>query len=61
MNRNTLWLFVGILTLQIVLFNIPLYVDDHGDGCNGKHDWACRKASLIDVVPRAVAVLQRQF
>jgi S-formylglutathione hydrolase FrmB len=50
----------------LVLFNIPVYFDDYGDGksigygCDGKHDWACWRASLIDVLPRMMAVLQQQ-
>jgi S-formylglutathione hydrolase FrmB len=51
----------------LILFNIPVYFDDYEDGqsigygCDGKHDWACWKASLIDVLPRMMAVLQQQY
>ncbi|CAF0872994.1 unnamed protein product [Adineta steineri] len=51
----------------LVLLNIPVYFDDYGDGqsighgCDGKHDWACWKASFIDVLPRMMAVLQQGY
>jgi S-formylglutathione hydrolase FrmB len=50
----------------LVLFNISVYFDDYedgqsiGHGCDGKHDWACWRASLIDVLPRMMAVLQQE-
>ena len=50
----------------LVLFNIPVYFNDYGDGksighgCDGKHDWPCWQAALIDVLPRMMAVLQQQ-
>jgi S-formylglutathione hydrolase FrmB len=50
----------------LVLFNIPVYLNAYGNGqsighgCDGKHDWACWRASLIDVLPRMMAVLQQQ-
>ena len=50
----------------LVLFDISVYMDAYGDGqsighgCDGKHDWACWKAALIDVLPRMIAVLQQQ-
>ena len=59
----------GFYHLQdlLMLFNIPVYFDDYGDGqsigygCDGKHDWSCFKASFIDVLPRMMAVLQQQY
>jgi S-formylglutathione hydrolase FrmB len=51
---------------MLVLFNIPVYFDDYGDGqsighgCDGVHDWACFNAALIDVLPRMMAVLEQQ-
>lgn len=50
----------------LVLFNIPLYFNDYGDGqsighgCDGGHHWPCWQATLIDVLPRMMAVLQQQ-
>ncbi|CAF0754953.1 unnamed protein product [Adineta ricciae] len=46
--------------------NIPLYFNDYGNGqsigygCDGTHSWPCWKATLIDVLPRVMAVLQQQ-
>jgi S-formylglutathione hydrolase FrmB len=51
----------------LILFNIPVYFDDYGDGqsighgCDGAHDWACFRAAFIDVLPRIMAVLQQQY
>jgi S-formylglutathione hydrolase FrmB len=51
----------------LVMLNIPVYLDDYGNGqsighgCDGKHDWSCFSASLIDVFPRIMAVLQQQY
>jgi S-formylglutathione hydrolase FrmB len=51
----------------LILFNIPVYFDDYGDGqsighgCNGSHDWHCFRAAFIDVLPRMMAVLQQQY
>jgi S-formylglutathione hydrolase FrmB len=51
----------------LVLYDIPVYMDAYGDGqsighgCDGKHDWACWRASLIDVLPRMMAILQQQY
>lgn len=51
----------------LVLFNIPVYLNAYGDGssighgCDGQHDWACFTASLIDVLPRIMAVLEQQY
>jgi S-formylglutathione hydrolase FrmB len=51
---------------MLVLFNIPVYFNDYGDGqsighgCNGAHAWPCWDATLIDVLPRMMAVLQQQ-
>ena len=51
----------------LVLLDIPVYFDDYGDGqsirhgCDGKHDWACWKASFIDVLPRIMAILEQQL
>jgi len=50
----------------LILFNIPVYFDDYGNGqsigygCNGGHNWACFRAAFIDVLPRMMAVLQQQ-
>jgi hypothetical protein len=49
------------------LYDIPVYMDAYGDGksighgCDGKHDWFCFRAALIDVLPRMMAVLQQQY
>ena len=32
-----------------------------GNGCHGKHEWACWNACLIDVLPRIMTVLEQQF
>ena len=51
----------------LLVLNIPVYFDDYGNGqsighgCDGHHDWACFSASLIDVFPRIMAVLQQQY
>ena len=51
----------------LLLFNIPVYFNDYGDGqsighgCDGTHCWACWNAALIDVLPRMMAVLQQQY
>jgi S-formylglutathione hydrolase FrmB len=51
----------------LILFNIPVYLDDYGDGqsighgCQGKHNWTCFIASFIDVLPRMMGVLQQQY
>lgn len=51
----------------LVMLNIPVYLNDYGNGqsighgCDGKHDWACFTASLIDVFPRIMAALQQQY
>jgi S-formylglutathione hydrolase FrmB len=51
----------------LLMLNIPVYLDDYGNGqsighgCNGKHNWDCFSASLIDVFPRIMAVLQQQY
>jgi S-formylglutathione hydrolase FrmB len=51
----------------LVLFNIPVYFDDYGNGqsigggCDGTHSWPCWHAALIDVLPRMMAVLQQQY
>ena len=51
----------------LLMLNIPVYFDDYGDGqsigygCNGEHTWPCWRASLIDVLPRMMAVLQQQY
>jgi hypothetical protein len=51
----------------LVLFDIPVYMDAYGDGqsighgCDGKHDGACWRAALIDVVPRMMAILEQQY
>ena len=48
------------------LFNIPFYFNDYGDGqsmghgCDGTHSWSCWQATLTDVLPRMMAVLQQQ-
>lgn len=49
------------------LFNIPYYFNDYGDGqsmgrgCDGTHCWACWQATLIDVLPRMMTVLQHIY
>jgi S-formylglutathione hydrolase FrmB len=49
------------------LFNIPYYFNDYGNGqsmgrgCDGTHCWACWQATLIDVLPRMMAVLQQTY
>jgi len=51
---------------SLIVLNIPVYFDDYGNGqsigggCDGKHDWPCWRAALIDVLPRMMAVLQQQ-
>jgi S-formylglutathione hydrolase FrmB len=51
----------------LVLFNIPVYFNDYGDGqsigygCDGAHTWPCWRAALINVLPRIMAVLQQQY
>lgn len=51
----------------LVILNIQVYLNDYGNGqsighgCDGKHDWACFTASLIDVLPRIMAALQQQY
>jgi S-formylglutathione hydrolase FrmB len=48
------------------LFNIPYYFNDYGNGqsigrgCDGTHSWPCWQATLIDVLPRMMAVLEQQ-
>ncbi len=50
----------------LVLFNVPVYLNAYGNGssighgCDGKHDMQCWRASLIDVLPRMMAVLEQQ-
>jgi len=50
----------------LILFQIPVYFDDYGDGqsighgCDGAHDWFCFRASFIDVLPRIMIVLEQQ-
>ena len=52
--------------LLLVLY-IPVYFNDYGNGqsigygCDGTHTWSCWRATLIDVLPRMMAVLQQQF
>ncbi|UJR32816.1 hypothetical protein I4U23_020278 [Adineta vaga] len=47
--------------------NIPVYFNDYGNGqsigngCDGGHTWPCWTASLIDVLPRIMAILQQQY
>jgi S-formylglutathione hydrolase FrmB len=47
--------------------NIPLYFNDYGNGqsigygCNGGHTWPCWVASLNDVLPRMMTILQQQY
>ena len=49
------------------LFNIPFYFNDYDDGqsmghgCDGTHSWSCWQATLTDVLPRMMAVLQQQY
>jgi S-formylglutathione hydrolase FrmB len=58
----------GCLRLHdlLVILNIQVYLNAYGDGksighgCDGKHDMACWRASLIDVLPRMMAVLEQQ-
>lgn len=51
----------------LVLFNVPVYLNAYGDGksigygCDRKHDMARWRASLINVLPRMMSVLQQQY
>jgi len=51
----------------LLVLNVPVYFDDYGNGqsigygCDGKHSWPCWRASLIDVLPRIMAVLEQHF
>ena len=51
----------------LVLFNIPLHFNDYangqsiGHGCDGAHTWPCWQATLIDVLPRIMAIVEQQF
>jgi S-formylglutathione hydrolase FrmB len=51
----------------LVLLEIPVHFNDYedgqsiGHGCDGGHDWSCFRATLIDVLPRMLAVLQQQY
>ena len=51
---------------SLISAKIPVYFDDYGDGksigygCDGAHTWPCWQATLIDVLPRMMAVLEQQ-
>ena len=51
----------------LIGLNIPVYLNDYGNGqsigngCNGGHTWPCWVASLINVLPRMMSVLDQQY